>query len=326
MEQSNIHNFPIFTAMPQDSVDIASQSIDTAYAKPTDSISYSISYTTVEREAKEKTIDQAWAAFWVSTVIASFFLLRHLYLRGSSRFFAGRLLESIPPETYARYGAILEQFNPYYRKLSPDLRYRFLQRTIKFMNGKQFHYIELAAEERIPLLISSVTVQITFGLDQYKMDFFSNIYVLRTNYHFGLSHIPYEGHVNRLGIYLSWNNFETAFTDYSDGNNVGLHEMAHALAYINFTVRQGEDNHFRKQFKSFSKVGRKLFGEMQNGKVTMLGKYASTNYNEFWAVCIENYFERPLAMKNELPELYSELVNLLKQDPLSDNLLINKVD
>ena len=61
---------------------------------------------------------------------------------------------------------------------------------------------------------------------------------------------------------------------------------------------------------------------MQSGTINMLGSYAATNYHEFWAVCIENFFERSQLLKNELPELYLELTMLLKQDPLSDNLLM----
>jgi MtfA peptidase len=156
------------------------------------------------------------------------------------------------------------------------------------------------------------------------MNYFRNIYVMRTNYHFGLSAIPFEGHVSSTGIYLSWNNFERSFADYSDGNNLGLHEMAHALAYINFTARVGEDSHFKRRFKEFSKTGRKLFNEMQAGKMNMLGSYAATNYHEFWAVCIENFFERSELLKKELPGLYFEMVMLLRQDPTSDNLLISK--
>jgi Mlc titration factor MtfA (ptsG expression regulator) len=61
---------------------------------------------------------------------------------------------------------------------------------------------------------------------------------------------------------------------------------------------------------------------MQTGTVNMLGSYAASNYHEFWAVCIENFFERSQLLQNELPDLYLELSLLLKQDPLSDNLLM----
>lgn len=235
-------------------------------------------------------------------------------------------VRDLDAERISRFNRHLLQHNPYYVKLSAEMRARFLKRTLLFMRKKKFHFIEMEPNELAPLLISAVATQITFGLEQFEMDFFQHIYILRTNYHFGISSLPYEGHVNGEGIYLSWYNFEKSFEDYADGNNVGLHEMAHALAYVNFTAREGEDDHFRSRFKEFSKTGRRVFNEMQAGRLNLLGSYAATNYNEFWAVCVENFFERPRLFKNELPDLYFELAQLLNQDPLTDNLLIDNVE
>ncbi len=232
-------------------------------------------------------------------------------------------LTNVEDDSLGRFQTYLLSHSPYYARLPQDLKDRFLERTLRFMRKKKFHFIDMEPTEKAPLLISAVAVQISFGLEEFEMNYFRDIYVLRTNYHFGLSAIPYEGHVNSVGIYLSWFNFEKSFEDYADGNNVGLHEMAHALAYVNFTARIGEDDHFRSRFKEFSQTGRRIFNDMQAGRLNLLGSYAATNYNEFWAVCIENFFERPRLLKNELPDLYFELVMLLNQDPLSDNLLIN---
>jgi Mlc titration factor MtfA (ptsG expression regulator) len=55
---------------------------------------------------------------------------------------------------------------------------------------------------------------------------------------------------------------------------------------------------------------------MQNGISNILGSYAATNYNEFWAVAVENFFERPKQMKDALPELYQAMCLLLNQDTL----------
>ena len=39
------------------------------------------------------------------------------------------------------------------------------------------------------------------------------------------------------------------------------------------------------------------------------------NEHEFFAVAVENFFERPQEFKNAIPELYSILSKLLNQDP-----------
>jgi hypothetical protein len=55
---------------------------------------------------------------------------------------------------------------------------------------------------------------------------------------------------------------------------------------------------------------------MQEGKRNLLGEYAAVNYHEFWAVSVETFFENPVCLKHELPELYQAMVSLLLQDPL----------
>ncbi|HVM90024.1 MAG TPA: hypothetical protein VMT76_17685 [Puia sp.] len=42
--------------------------------------------------------------------------------------------------------------------------------------------------------------------------------------------------------------------DYTDGKNVGLHEPAHALTYVNFSVDDGRDDSFHNKFEGFSKA------------------------------------------------------------------------
>lgn len=218
---------------------------------------------------------------------------------------------------------ILSQYNSYYKSLDDTVRDRFLRRVLHFMEDKEFEYVDLEKEERMPLLISAAAVQLTFGLERYLLDYFKTIYILKENYRFGLYNMPFEGHVSEDGIYLSWSNFIREFTDYSDGQNVGLHEMAHALAYVNFTVEDGRDNTFYNKFKDFSETARPVFERMQAGETNILDPYAATNYQEFWAVSIETFFEKTHSFKRQLPELYSSLCVLLNQDPLTPRKVID---
>jgi MtfA peptidase len=225
----------------------------------------------------------------------------------------------------------LSQYNLYYKSLDMTGRDRFLQRVVEFMESKDFQYIDVQAEELMPLLISSAAIQLTFGLDNYLLDHFTTIYLLKDNYRYGLYNTPFEGHVSEEGIYLSWSNFLREFSDYSDGQNVGLHEMAHALVYVNFTAEDGIDQAFHDRFRDFSSVGRPIFDGMQAGQPTLpgtsainlLGAYAATNYQEFWAVCVETFFERPVAFKKQIPTLYLALCTLLNQDPLTPAKILN---
>ncbi|HEY8968596.1 MAG TPA: zinc-dependent peptidase [Puia sp.] len=257
----------------------------------------------------------------IGLVIAVFVLAR--LGRWVIRWIRAAKVTRIYDDRHWEFDSILSQYNPYYKSLDDTVRDRFLRRVLNFMEAKEFEYIDIEQEERMPLLISAAAVQLTFGLENYHLDYFKTIYILRENYRFGLYNMPFEGHVSEDGIYLSWSNFIREFTDYTDGQNVGLHEMAHALAYVNFTVEDGRDDSFHNKFTDFSKVARPIYEKMQAGETTVLDPYAATNYQEFWAVSIETFFEKSHAFKRQLPELYRGLCILLNQDPLTPRKIID---
>ena len=238
--------------------------------------------------------------------------------RRYSRLLVDRLIDA----RYKDFDSLLSRNNPYYRSLTPEGRNRFLRRVLLFIEGKNFEYIDIRREEAMPLLVSAAAVQLTFGLDHFQLDYFKTIYIIKDKYRYGLYNQPFEGHVSADGIYLSWTHFVREFTDYSDGQNVGLHEMAHALTYVNFTVHEGQDNTFHQSFASFSEVARPIFQRMQAGETNLLNAYAASSYQEFWAVCIETFFERSTAFKAQIPELYGSLCTLLNQDPLTPDKLL----
>jgi Mlc titration factor MtfA (ptsG expression regulator) len=262
----------------------------------------------------------------VATFALAFVLLVFPAAIGVSRMLEGIRIRRRNRRYTARqdnFNTVLSRFNPYYRSLNASARDRFLRRVLLFMEVKKFEYIDIEPEESMPLLISAAAVQLTFGLDHFRLDYFRTIHILKDKYRYGLYNVPFEGHISEDGIYLSWAHFVREFTDYSDGQNVGLHEMAHALTYVNFTVHDGRDNTFHDRFTEFSAVARPIFERMQAGESTLLDPYAATNYQEFWAVCIETFFERPTPFKRQLPELYFSLCTLLNQDPLTPHKILN---
>jgi Mlc titration factor MtfA (ptsG expression regulator) len=92
---------------------------------------------------------------------------------------------------------------------------------------------------------------------------------------------------------------------------------------VNFTVEDGKDEIFHDKFKDFSEVARPIYERMQAGEATILDPYAATNYQEFWAVSIETFFEKAHTFKKQLPELYKALCILLNQDPLTARKIID---
>lgn len=252
-------------------------------------------------------------------VLLTCLFLFGLLLKLLSSFFHGYVLEKKRKE--------FEQQQPYYfRIVSDNIRYfnhlphdqqqKFLFRTYLFHHQKKFHYVGVALQPEMPVLISAVAVQLTMGLEKFSLNYFRDIYVLQHDYHYGSYSLPFMGHVDSTGIYLSWDNFYQGIKSKADVSNVGMHEMAHALTYVNFVTKTEEDGHFSNEFRNFSKVARPIFQLMQKGQGNLLGDYASTNYHEFWAVSVETFFENPIRFQHQLPDLYAAMVKLLNQDPV----------
>ena len=89
------------------------------------------------------------------------------------------------------------------------------------------------------MLICAAAIQLTFGLKHDMLNYFRKIYVLKNEYRLGSYTQLLERNLNDEGICFSWSNFAKEYNDYMDGENVGLHEMARALTYVNFTVQDG---------------------------------------------------------------------------------------
>ena len=234
-------------------------------------------------------------------------LYNKLYIRYQQRKF-------IECETF--YHSVVSKYIRFYNRLSLEDQHKFLFRIFLFKKARRFHYIEVRESAEMPILISAVAIQLTFGLDKFMLNYFNDIYVLKDDYHYGFYSRPFMGHVDHSGIYLSWDNFIKGVSGQTPYCNVGLHEMGHALAYVTFITETEEDKHFKKEFKNFSKVARPIFTSMQSGNRNLLGEYAAVNYHEFWAVSVETFFENPVCLRQDLPELYQAMVSLLRQDPL----------
>lgn len=234
---------------------------------------------------------------------------------GSARFL--KSVEQLLQEKRARYHEWLSHYNAYYRSLTPDLQLIFLERVVTFMKTKKFRFHSIQEEEYMPVLISGAAVQMTFGLRNYLMDYFPVIHIIKKEYVLNLDKETYYGHVSRSGIYISWNHFMKGYEDYSDSINLGLHEMAHAVSFDVFLGQADRHDHeFKKRLEDFAEEGRPVFRAMRQGASHILDDYGTSNFEEFWAVCIETFFENPEEFSRTLPELYISIVELLNQDPL----------
>lgn len=227
---------------------------------------------------------------------------------------------------YQAYHACLLQYNPYYAALSGGQQHRFLSRTLHFLWLKEFRFHSMQEDDQVSFLISAAAVQMTFGLKNYTLDYFPVIHVIRKEYVLEMDKETYYGHVSRSGIYIAWNHFLKGFENYSDCINVGLHEMAHAVSFDVFLGQCDIHDHaFRSRLEGFAEEGRPIFRAMRSGMSHLLDDYGATNFDEFWAVCVETFFENPVEFRRQMPDLYLSVAELLNQDPLQETRVIDPV-
>jgi Mlc titration factor MtfA (ptsG expression regulator) len=227
--------------------------------------------------------------------------------------------EPISSEIANKYSVIISRVLPYFNQLNESNKQKFLKRVYNFKKSKSFHFHGLDEQEEVMILISAASIQISFGLKNYLLPFFKEVYILSDAYQPLEGKELYIGHVSPTGIYISWKHFVQGFADYSDGVNVALHEMAHALHHENFIKESGIDWDFRKDFDKLPAVFGPIMTRVIFQRKSYLRGYAFTNFQEFWAVSVEYFFENSQGLKDNLPQLYSILCDTLNQDPLRPN-------
>jgi Mlc titration factor MtfA (ptsG expression regulator) len=224
---------------------------------------------------------------------------------------------------FESYSQVIGSLIPYFNELPAEGKKHFVKRVHHFKSSKKFHFVGLERSEDTMTLVSASSVQVTFGLKNYLLSHFENIYVLADAYNLENGDELYVGHVAPEGIYLSWKHFLFGYMKQNDNVNVAVHEMAHALLYNNFFAQYGMDAHFRMNYEHFSTTTGPILAKVITNRHSYLRSYAFSNLHEFWAVSVEAFFDNPRGLKENMPDLYTSLCRVLNQDPLSKNKILD---
>lgn len=135
-----------------------------------------------------------------------------------------------------------------------------------------------------------------------------------------------EGVDERLGeawehgaVVLSWADVVRGGENDHDGHNVVLHEFAHLLdaqeGDMNGAPLLSDRAGYGEWSRVFSAAYEGLVRDVRRGRRSLLDPYGAEHPAEFFAVATEVFFERPVAMRREHPDLYRELAGYYGQDP-----------
>lgn len=206
----------------------------------------------------------------------------------------------------------------FYQKLPPKSKQIFERRLVSFMNSKKFipRQMERVSWE-MKVLISASAIQLTFGFPKVQLSFFRHILIYPETFFSKANQQQHKGEVNpqAKAIVLSWKHFLEGYLK-SDGRNLGLHEMAHALRLENRIMNEEYNFLDREVLKEWEIHAQHTIQEIRNGTEEFFRKYGSVDHEEFFSVAVENFFERPKQFHEKHPLTYTTLCRLLRQDPL----------
>lgn len=238
----------------------------------------------------------------------------------------------ITEEDRIRINTYLQNFS-YYLALSPVGREKFITRLFIFMLNKEFRARErLVLTEEMRVLISASAIQLTFGLENYQLESLQTIFVYPDTFHLHDYSPEYKGATYSHYMHISWKAFQEGYSKSDDNLNLGLHEMTHALKLALYF-----GNHFDMLFAGRMEYWEELVAEKFKKfqqTPSFLREYSKANTEEFFAVCVEAFFESPEKFGRELPEIFQLLSFLLNQDPcnkgsdyqISEDHFINSYD
>lgn len=212
---------------------------------------------------------------------------------------------------------ILSSKFTYYQKLNDRQKAKFLRRLVKFIGSKSFTGSGgLVLTDEMKILISATAIQLTFGLKEFRLNHFSKIFVYPKAFYSKISKQYHKGETNLAGaIALSWSDFTEGLNKPHDKVNLGLHEMAHALRFDKFKS-DDYDTFFNMYYDKWHMIAQGEFKKIKGNSTSFFREYGGTNFNEFFAVCVETFFESPSEFNRLYPEIYKHLSILLNQDPL----------
>lgn len=216
---------------------------------------------------------------------------------------------------------LLKKLSPYYNNLSPEGKKKFVKRIVMIIFKKTIvGYHDLKVTKEMAILVMAAQVQLTFGLKRFSLPHFKKIILYPDKFYSKYFGQHLQGLTSGRGfVTLSWAASLDGIKDPKDNLNLMLHEYAHALKLNNqFAKRSDKDAVFANSYEQHEHKASTIFEQLASrGKHYYLRDYAFTNEDEFFAVCVEHFFETPEVFKKELPALYRIMCDTLNQNPLN---------
>ena len=118
-------------------------------------------------------------------------------------------------------------------------------------------------------------------------------------------------------VILAWAEVLAGAADPADGRNVVVHEFAHQVDQDKGLADGKPWRPTAGQRQRWAAVMGDALARLQATPSALISDYGATDAAEFFAVISELFFERPLALAGEAPDVYRELALLYQLNPLA---------
>ncbi|MGA9434391.1 MAG: M90 family metallopeptidase [Roseobacter sp.] len=227
---------------------------------------------------------------------------------------------------------IIAQQVPLTRRLPSELGGKLEGKVLAFLNQVDFtgcNGLEVTEEMRLSIAAQACLLIVnsdTWYDHLHTILIYPGAFKSRQSTHSG--YVVTEREVVRTGeswsrgpVILSWmHSQQGAFND-TDGHNVVLHEFAHKIddlsGHTNGVPNLDKSQSFADWEHVFVKAYKSHVRKVQTGQKTVLDAYGAEGHEEFFAVAVELFFERPRTLKRGEPEVYEQLAMLFRLDPVT---------
>jgi MtfA peptidase len=131
--------------------------------------------------------------------------------------------------------------------------------------------------------------------------------------------MPVLGEAHRHGpVILTWDAVRRGGAHPESGANVVYHEFAHKLDMLDGAIDGVPPLASKREYQRWVEVCTREFEQLREavdqGVPTLLDPYGLTDVGEFFAVVTEVFFDQPLELRAQHPELYDVLRQFYRQD------------
>jgi Mlc titration factor MtfA (ptsG expression regulator) len=228
--------------------------------------------------------------------------------------------------------ATLARNIPIYARMSADLQQQLQRLVLQFLHQKKF--VGCAGQEiddEVRVTIAGQACLLLLNRHTRVYPGLHTVLVYPTAFSAPRRQVDAAGVVNDtrqhlLGeswgdgrVVLSWDHVLRGAHDWTDGQNVVLHEFAHQLdsesGSNNGAPYLGSQSSYRSWAAVLSRDFDNLRADAYYQQQSVLDHYGATSPAEFFAVATETFFEKPYQLAERHPALFAEFGKYYRVDP-----------